>query len=79
MAVAQYTRISVVFQGIVAVVRAISNACAMALIDFPSSKLQNACFSPPRQLSGHVGLYFLTQMQSSQAKPKSRHSELYMV
>ena len=42
------------------------------------SSFKMACFSP-RLLSGlYVGLAFLTQMQSSQAKSKSRLSELFV-
>ena len=76
--------VSLFFRTFQVVVQAIPNACAMALIDFPFSKLQNGLLFSQRQLSGlHVGLSFLTQMQSSQAKPKaktkSRHSELFIV
>ena len=50
----------------------IPNACALALIHFPSIlsfKMASFC---KRQLSDlHVGLSFLTQMQSSQAKSKA--------
>ena len=52
------------------VVQAIPNACAMALIDFPSflSFIMALLFCQ-RQLSGlHFGLSFQTEMQSSQAK-----------
>ena len=63
------------------VVQALYNACAMAVIDVPS--FLSLLFSQ-RQLSGlHVALSFLTQMQSSQAKPKAKtkikHSELFIV
>ena len=44
------------------------------------SKLQNGLLFSQRQLSGlHVDLSFLAQMQSSQAKTNSRHSELFIV
>ena len=54
----------------VVVVQAIPNACAMALIDFPSFlSFKMACFSPKGSSLVFMSS-FLTQMQSSQAKPK---------
>ena len=77
--------VSFFFRTFQVVVQAIPNVCPMALINFPPfSKLKNGLLFSQRLLSGHhVGFSFLTQMQSSQAKPKtetkSRHSERFIV
>ena len=69
MSVAQYANSFFLFQDIKSVVQAIPNAYAMDLIDFHSFLSFKLAYFSARQLNVfHVGSYFLTRMQFSEAR-----------